>query len=55
MSSEEGEPLNNREKRYQRRRHQMCDYTKEKENKGKTPLSGGMKGKEFSRLIFQTI
>ena len=55
MSSEEGEPLTDRERRYQGRRHRKCDYTKEKEDKGKTPLFGGMQGKEFSRLLFQTI
>ena len=41
MSFEEGEPLTDRERRYQRRRHQKFDYTNDKEDKGKTPLSGG--------------
>ena len=32
-----------------------CDYTDDKENKAKTPLSGRMKGKEFSKTLFQTM
>ena len=31
------------------------DYTDDKENKGKTPLSRGIKGEEFSKTIFQTM
>ena len=55
MYFEEGEPLTDRERRYQEIRHKRFDYTDEKEDKGKTPLFGGMKGKEFSRLLLQTI
>ena len=55
MSSKEEEPLTEKERRYQKRRHRIIDYTKEKEDKGKTPLSGGMKGKELSRLLLQTM
>ena len=31
------------------------DYTKEKEEKGQTLISGRMKGKEFSKTLFQTL
>ena len=36
MSSKEGEPVTDKEKRYQRRRHRNFDYTNEKEYKGVT-------------------
>ena len=41
MSSEEGYHLTDRDKRYQRIIHSKFDYTNDKEDKGKTPLSGG--------------
>ena len=56
MSSKEGEPLTDREKRYQRRRHIIFDYTDEKANKGKTPLSGGEdEEKEFPKILLRAM
>ena len=52
MSFEEKGPLTDREKRYLMKRQKKFDYTDDKENKGKTPLSGRMKGKEFSKTLF---
>ena len=55
MSSEEGEPLNNREKRYQKRIHRKFDYKNDKEDKGKTPISRGEdEEKEFLRSFLET-
>ena len=54
MSSEEGEPLIDREKRYQRRRYIKFDYTYEKEDKGKTPIFGGEdEEKEFPNIVLR--
>ena len=55
MSYEEGDPLIDREKRYQRRRHQKFDYTNDKEYKGKTPLWGEYEEKKFPKLLLQTV
>ena len=37
MSSEEGEPHIDREKRYQKRRRKNFEYTNDNEDKGKAP------------------
>ena len=37
------------------RRQKDFDYTKDKEDNGKTPLSRRMKGREFSKNLFQTM
>ena len=55
MSFEEGEPLTNRERRYQRRRHQKFYYIDDKEDKGKTPLSGEDEEKEYQKLLLRTM
>ena len=56
ISSEEGDPLTNREKRYQRKRHRKFDYTNEKEDKGKTPLYGGEdEEKEFPNILLKVM
>ena len=56
MSSKEGEPLTDREKRYQRRRHGKFYYTNDKEDKGKTPLSGGEdEEKEFPEILLRAM
>ena len=54
MSSEEGDPLTDRERRYLRR-NQKYDYTYDKEDKGKTPLSGEEDDKEFPKLLLRTM
>ena len=54
MSSEEGYHLTDREKRYQRRIHQNFDYTNDKEDNCKTPVSGGEdEEKEFPNLLLK--
>ena len=54
MSFEEGDPLTDRDNRYQRRRHQKFDYTNDKEDKGKTPLSRGeYEEKEFPKILLK--
>ena len=55
MSSEEGDPLTDREKRYLRRRNYKYDYIDDKEDKGKTPLSGEDEEKEFPKLLLRTM
>ena len=55
MPFEEEGPLIDREKRYLNKIQNKFDYTNDKEKKGKTPLSGGMKGKDFSKTLFQTM
>ena len=56
MSSEEGEPLTDREKRYQRRSRRRFDYTNDKEDKGKTPLSRGEdEEKEFPKILLRAM
>ena len=56
MSFEEGYPLTDREKRYQRRRHRNFGYTTDKEDKGKTPLSGGeYEEKYFPKIIIKAV
>lgn len=54
MSLEEGYTLTYRERTYLRR-NQKYDYTDDKEDKGKTPLSRGDEEKEFPKLILRTI
>ena len=51
MSSKEGYPLIDRERRNLRRMNQKFDYTNDKEDKGKTPLSGEDEEKEYPKLI----
>ena len=41
MSSEEEEPLTDRDKKYLKRIHKKFDYTNDNEDKGKAPFSGG--------------
>ena len=53
MSSEEGYPLTNREKRYLKIRHWKFDYENGKEDKGKTPLLGEYEEKEFAKIILK--
>ena len=56
ISSEEGEPLTEREKRYQRRSHIIFDYTNDKEDKGKTHLSGCEdEEKEFPKILLRAM
>ena len=51
MYSEEGEPLTERKKRYNR--NQGYDQTNKKGDKGKTPISGETDEKEFPKLLLQ--
>ena len=53
MSSEEGDPLTDRMKRYLKIRNQRYDYT-DKEEKGKNPLLGEDE-KEYPKIIIQTM
>ena len=56
MSSEEGENVTDREQRYQRRRNRKFDYIDEKEDKGKTPISGGEdEEKEFPKILLRAM
>ena len=56
MSSQEGDPLTDREKRYQRRRHQKFEYKNDKEDKDKTPLSRGEdEEKEFPKILLKAM
>ena len=41
--------------RGEKRHKKKIGYTEEKEDKGQTPLSGRMKGKEFAKILFQTL
>ena len=54
MSSEEEEPLTDREKRYQRRRQNKY-YTEDREKKGETPLFGSIRREEFSNTLSQAM
>ena len=54
MSSEEGDPLIDIDKRYLKR-NQKCDYTNDKEYKGKTHISGEDEEKEFPKLLLRTM
>ena len=55
MSSEEGDPLTNKEKRCFKLIHWKFDYTNDKEDKGKTPLSGEDEEKEYPKLLLRTM
>ena len=56
MSSEQGEPLSDREKRYLKRRYKNCDYTNDSEDKGKSPLSGGEdEEKDFPKILLRAM
>ena len=52
MSSEEGYPLIDREKRYLKM-NRNYNYTDDREDKGKTPLSGEDEEKEFPKLLLR--
>ena len=54
MLSEEGDPLTYRVKRYLRRRIQKFDYTYDKEDKDKTPLSGEDE-EDYAKLLLRTM
>ena len=54
MSSEEGYPLLDREKRYLKI-NRRYDYTYDKEDKGKTPLWGEDDEKEFPKIILKAM
>ena len=54
MSSEEEKHLTERGKRYINR-NQRYDYTDPKADKVKTPIVGEMDGKEFPKLLLQTM
>ena len=50
MSSQEEEPLTNREKRYLKIRQKKFDYTNDDRDKGKAPESGSdEEGKDFAK------
>ena len=55
MSSEEEDPLTNREKRYLKRRQKnRFDYTNDNEDKGKSPVSGSEEeGKDFAKILLR--
>ena len=53
MSSKERDPLTYIEKRYLRRINYKFDYTYDKEEEGKTPLSGGDDKKDFLSFFFE--
>ena len=56
MSFEEGDPLTDREKRYQRRIQRKFDYKNDKEEKEKTPLSRGEdEEKEFPNILLKAM
>ena len=58
MSSEEGEPLTNRQQRYLSRRQKNFYYTNEDKDKGKTPKDGNgsdEEGKEFARTLLKAM
>ena len=56
MSFEEGDSLTDREMRYQRIRHGNFYYTTDKEDKGKTPLSGGEdEKKKFPKILLRAM
>ena len=55
MSSEEGDPLTDTEKRYLRRRNRKFVYTNDKEDKGKPPLLGEDEEKEYPKLLIRTM
>ena len=54
MSSEEGDIITDRERRYLKI-NRKYDYTYDKEDKGKTPLSRGDEEKEFPKLLILTM
>ena len=53
-SSDLGDPLTDRERRYLRRNWKY-EYTDDKEDKGKTPLSGEEDDKQFPKLLLRTM
>ena len=54
MSSEVGDHLTDREKRYLRR-NRRYNYTDDREDKSKSPLSGEDEENEYSKLLLQTM
>ena len=57
MSSEEEEPLTNREKRYLKRRQKnKSDYTNDNEDKGKAPESGSdVEEKDLPKILLRAM
>ena len=56
MSSEEENPLTDREKRYLKRRQNKFDYTNDNEDKGKSPLFGGEdEEKDFPKILLRAM
>ena len=56
MTSEEDEPLTNREKRFYNRIQKKFDYTNDDQDKGKAPETGSDKeGQEFARTLLVAI
>ena len=54
MSTEEDEPLTDREKRYLKRRQKKFDYTNDDQDKGKAPKSRSDEdGKEFVKTFLK--
>ena len=54
MSSEEYEPLTDKEKRYIRRRQKKFDYTNDDKDKGKGPESGSdVEEKDFPKILLR--
>ena len=57
MSSEDEEPLTDKEMRYLKRIHKKkFDYTNDNEDKGKAPAFGSEEeGKDFAKIIFRAM
>ena len=56
MSSEEDEPLTDREKRYLKRRQKKFYYTNDDQDKGKAPESGSdVEGKDFAKILLKAM
>ena len=56
MYFEEGDPLNDKDKRYLKIIHRKFDYTNDNEDKGKAPLSAGEdEEKHFPKILLRTM
>ena len=55
MSSEEEEPLTDREKRCLKRRQRKCDYTNDDKDKGKDPVSGSEEERDFPKILIRAL
>ena len=52
LHSEEDEPFNEMEKRYQNKSHKKFDYTTDDQDKGKAPeTASGKEGEGLSRML----